>query len=75
MIFLLSDWYQNVGYGLGTITPALKESQIPVYTISYTAEADTDAMKKLSEVNEAATINADSEDIVYKIKSLFNSQM
>ena len=75
MIFLLSDGYQNVGYSMGTITPALRESQIPVYTISYTAEADTDAMKKLSEVNEAATINADSEDIVYKIKSLFNSQM
>ena len=75
MIFLLSDGYQNVGYDLSTITPALKESNIPVYTISYTAEADTDAMRKLSEVNEAATINADSEDIVYKIKSLFNSQM
>ena len=29
----------------------------------------------VTEVNEAATINADSEDIVYKIKSLFNSQM
>ncbi len=75
MIFLLSDGYQNVGYELDTIKPALKESQIPVYTISYTSEADTDAMRELSEVNEAATINADSEDIVYKIKSLFNSQM
>ena len=75
MIFLLSDGYQNVGYGMNTITPALKESSIPVYTISYTSDADTDAMRKLSEVNEAATINADSEDIVYKIKSLFNSQM
>ncbi len=75
MIFLLSDGYQNVGYGLNTISPALEESHIPVYTISYTADADTDAMRKLSEINEAATINADSEDIVYKIKSLFNSQM
>ena len=75
MIFLLSDGYQNVGYDLGTVTPALRESEIPVYTISYTSEADTEAMRKLSEVNEAATINADSDDIVYKIKSLFNSQM
>jgi Ca-activated chloride channel family protein len=75
MIFLLSDGQQNVGYSLDAIDDSLKESQIPVYTISYTAEADTDAMKKLSEVNEAATINADSDDIVYKIKSLFNSQM
>ena len=75
MIFLLSDGYQNVGYGINTVTPAIKESQIPIYTISYTADADTDAMRELSEINEAATINADSEDIVYKIKSLFNSQM
>ena len=75
MIFLLSDGCQNVGYSMNTITPALTESKIPVYTISYTSDADTDAMKKLSEINEAATINADSEDIVYKIKSLFNSQM
>ena len=75
MIFLLSDGYQNVGYNLNTIKPALKESNIPVYTISYTSDADTNAMRELSEVNEAATINADSEDIVYKIKSLFNSQM
>lgn len=75
MIFLLSDGQQNIGYSLDTIKPALKDSKIPVYTISYTAEADTTAMKELSEVNEAATINADSEDIVYKMKSLFNSQM
>ena len=75
MIFLLSDGYQNEGYRLNDITPALKESEIPVYTISYTSDADTDAMKKLSGINEAATINADSDDIVYKIKSLFNSQM
>ena len=75
MIFLLSDGQENVGYSLETIKPSLKDSKIPVYTISYTAEADTAAMKELSEVNEAATINADSEDIVYKIKSLFNSQM
>lgn len=75
MIFLLSDGYQNVGYGMNTIKPALKESTIPVYTISYTSDADKDAMRELSEVNEAATINADSDDIVYKIKSLFNSQM
>ena len=75
MIFLLSDGYQNEGYSMKAIQPALEESKIPVYTISYTSEADTDAMRKLSEINEAATINADSEDIVYKIKSLFNSQM
>ncbi|MBO4591268.1 MAG: VWA domain-containing protein, partial [Eubacterium sp.] len=53
MIFLLSDGYQNVGYNLKTLKPALKESSLPVYTISYTSDADKDAMRELSEVNEA----------------------
>ena len=75
MIFLLSDGMANGDYDLDDIHYALEESKIPVYTISYTDEADTDALKKLSEVNEAAAINADSDDIVYKLKSLFNSEM
>ena len=75
MIFLLSDGKQNVGYGFNTIKGALEESQIPVYTISYTSDGDKDAMQKLADVNEGASINADSDDIIYKIKSLFNSQM
>ena len=75
MIILLSDGAQNEGYSLNAITPALEESRIPVYTISYTNDGDTQSMKKLSDINEAATMNADSDDIVYKLKSLFNSQM
>lgn len=75
MLFLLSDGYANDGYTLENVTGVLKDEKIPVYTISYTSEADTEAMKKLSDINEAASINADSDDIIYKIKSLFNSQM
>ena len=75
MLFLLSDGKANEGYSLEQIRGALKTEQIPVYTISYTSEADKEAMEELSEVNEAASIDADSEDIIYKIKSLFNSQM
>lgn len=41
--------------------------------IQFSVPDNMEIIKK--EVNEAATINADSEDIVYKIKSLFNSQM
>ena len=75
MLFLLSDGKANEGYSLEQIRGALKTEQIPVYTISYTSEADKEAMEELSNVNEAASIDADSEDIIYKIKSLFNSQM
>ena len=75
MLFLLNDGMANNGYTLDNITGVLKEEKIPVYTISYTSQADKDAMQQLSNINEAASIDADSDDIIYKIKSLFNSQM
>ena len=33
------------------------------------------SMNALSNICEAASINADEDDIMYKIKSLFNSQL
>jgi len=75
MIFLLSDGYQNEGYDLNKITECVHDSGIPVYTIGYGDDADQEELKSVSDINEAASINADSEDILYKIKSLFNSQL
>ncbi len=75
MIFLLSDGQANGDYTLNTIKTALKDSEIPVYTIAYTDSADTEQMKEVSNVNEAASINADSDDVIYQIKTLFNSQL
>lgn len=73
MIFLLSDGEQNVGHSLNEIEDVLRAYEVPVYTIGY--NANIDALKKVSEINEAATINADSDDIVYQLKNLFNSEM
>lgn len=75
MLFLLSDGRANTGWDLDSIGYMLQENNIPVYTISYGEDADTDELAALSSVNEASSINADSEDIVYKLKSLFNAQM
>ena len=75
MLFLLSDGYANNGYSMDEITSALRTSGIPVYTIGYGDDADTGELARLSGINEAASINADSDDIIYKIKSLFNSQL
>lgn len=75
MIFLLSDGNANGHYSLNDITYAVRNSEIPVYTIAYTDAADKDELGKLSNINEAATISADSDDIIYKIKSLFNAQL
>lgn len=73
MIFLLSDGEQNVGFSLNDIDSVVKNYQIPIYSIGY--NANIEALKRISETNEAATINADSDDIVYQLKNLFNSEM
>lgn len=75
LLFLLSDGMVTSGYSLNKVEGALKDEGIPVYTISYTSEADTESMKALASINEAASINADSDDVIYQIKSLFNAQM
>lgn len=76
MIFVLSDGMSNQdNYSLNDIKGILQHYKIPIYTIGYNKEADKDALKNLSGINEAATINADSEDVVYQLGSLFNAQM
>lgn len=73
MLFVLSDGEANSGHTLKEVRPVLESLQVPVYTIGY--NADLDALKQISSINEAASINADSEDVVYKLKSLFNSNL
>ena len=73
MLFLLSDGEQNTGCSLKDITGVLNAYEVPVYSIGY--NANIEALKRISEINEAATINAASDDIVYQLKNLFNSEM
>lgn len=73
MLFLLSDGEQNTGCSLNDISSILNNYEVPVYTIGY--NANIAALNKVSEINEAATINADSDDIIYQLKNLFNSEM
>lgn len=75
MIILLSDGLANGELRINDINDAVKTSTIPIYTISYGSEADKDSLSQIANINEAATINADSDDIIYKLKSLFNSQL
>ena len=73
MIFLLSDGEQNTGCSLNEISGLVSTYEIPIYSIGY--NANIEALKSISEINEAATINADTDDIVYQLKNLFNSEM
>lgn len=73
MLFLLSDGDSDHGYGFRDVEGVLRTLGIPVYTINY--NEGSALMNNLSEVNEAATINATSDDVVYKIRNLFNSNL
>lgn len=73
MLFVLSDGDNNRGHSLKDIEGMLKALKIPVYTIGY--NADIKALQALSSINEAASINADSEDVIYKLGNLFNAEM
>lgn len=75
MVVLLTDGHATGSLRIKDISYAVQTTGIPVYTIGYTKGADTEALKELSGINEATSVNADSDDIVYTIKSLFNAQM
>lgn len=48
--------------------------KVPVYTIGYNLQ-NSNALKQLSEINEAALINAQTDDIVNQLRNLFNVQL
>lgn len=73
MLFVLSDGDTNVGYNLNDIRDVLSGLRIPVYTIGY--NADLPALESISSVNEAASIDASTADVVYQLKTLFNANM
>lgn len=73
VIFVLSDGETNTGHSLHDIRGMIEAYRIPVYTIGY--NANIEALKSISAINEAASINADTDDVVYKIGNLLNAQM
>lgn len=73
LIFVLSDGETNEGHTLKDIRDLVETAQVPIYTIGY--NADIKALESISSINEAASINADTDDVVYKIGNLFNAQM
>jgi Uncharacterized protein encoded in toxicity protection region of plasmid R478, contains von Willebrand factor (vWF) domain len=73
IIFVLSDGETNQGYSLDDIKGLIETYKIPIYTIGY--NANIKALQSISSINEAASINADTDDVVYKIGNLFNVQV
>lgn len=73
LIFVLSDGETNEGHSLNEIRGLIESYKIPIYTIGY--NANIKALESISSINEAANINADTDDVVYKIGNLLNVQM
>ena len=73
MMFVLSDGETNTGNSLENATKVIKNLDIPIYTIGY--NANIDALEDISNINEAASINAESEDVIYQLRNLFNSNL
>ena len=73
MIFVLTDGESNRGYKFDDIEGVTQGLRIPIYTIGY--NADIDVLKEISDINEATSMDAESDNVIYKLESLFNSQM
>ena len=73
VVFVLSDGETNRGYSLSEISDVVEGLKIPVYTICY--NGDISAMEALSNINEGVNINADTDDVTYQLRQLFNANM
>lgn len=73
MIFVLTDGESNNGATFKKTSGIIEGLKIPVYTISYNFTSET--LDRLAALNEAASISGTSDDIVYKLRNLFNAQM
>jgi Ca-activated chloride channel family protein len=71
MLFVLTDGAQNSGYSLSRVTDVVGGLKIPIYTIAYNYDSVSD-LETLSNINEAAQIKANSDDVVNQLRNLFN---
>jgi Ca-activated chloride channel family protein len=74
-MFLLSDGETNEGLPLQRVVDVVDGLEIPVYAIGFEVPSGLDDLKELSSRNEASYIDAGADDVVYKIRSLFISEM
>lgn len=73
MMFVLSDGEQRDGYSFSKVSSVIEGLHIPIHTICY--GVDIQEMEEMSLLNEASSIKASPEDVVYSLKNIFNAQM
>ncbi|MCL1975127.1 MAG: VWA domain-containing protein [Firmicutes bacterium] len=74
MIFVLTDGENNGGVKEDIAAQLIVSYGIPVHTIGM-GEANPEALKRLSNYTEGFSINVSTENIIYNMKNMFNSQM
>jgi Ca-activated chloride channel family protein len=73
MLFVLTDGETNRGLSFDNMRGVIEGMNVPVFTIGY--EADIAELQRLSSIVEAASLQADTEDIAYKLATIFNAEM
>ncbi|MCL2747280.1 MAG: VWA domain-containing protein [Oscillospiraceae bacterium] len=73
LLFVLTDGETNVGATLNDTRAMISGLKTPIYTIGY--NEGSSILPELSLINEAASINADTDDVVYQLQCLFNAEM
>lgn len=74
IIILLSDGYTGDGYSLKRVSGVIDFLDIPIYTIGYGKDADAEELTNIANLNGGTFIAADTDDISYTMKTLFNAE-
>jgi Ca-activated chloride channel family protein len=71
LLIVLTDGETMDGFEFGDVSETIQGLRIPVYTVGF--EANVDELSRLSSLVEAASINANEEDVEFKMSALFNA--
>ena len=71
LLVVLTDGQTTEGLEFDRVDNMIAGLRIPVYTVGF--EANLDELGRLSTLVEAASINADEDDVEFKIAALFNA--
>ncbi len=75
MLFVLTDGEPNEWMDLNDVKTTIDGLNVPIYTIGYGSGANMETLGEISSINEAASISATTDDVIYKIKNLFNAEL
>jgi Ca-activated chloride channel family protein len=73
ILVVLTDGDTTDGLTFSKASAVIEGLSIPVYTVGF--EANIDELATLSSLVEAASLNAEEDDIAYKLGALFNAQL